>query len=180
MVKEVLKKDASSFSLNEGTAVYTGSLLNSGTHIIDLLQFWFDGNIRHAKGISNHSVSESFGEPIAELECDGNIIQLVRNLDPNLEINGISLTGVSYTIEYALSDRHAVTIQPHLERPQDNLARRPYELRTGSMDIGFLDYQARVTSHLADAMNGQPVSLATSVDAIKNLDLIRSINRKEL
>jgi len=179
MVKEVLK-DASSFSLDEGTAFYTGTLLNSGTHVIDLLQFWFDGDVRHAKAKSNRSASKATCEPIAELECDGAIIQVVKNLDSNFEINGIRLVGTRYTIEYALTNSQTVTITPREEGLQGRLTQPPFGLRNGSMDIGFRDYQARVTSHLADAMNGQPVSLATSVDAIKNLDLIRSINRKEL
>jgi len=179
MVKEVLR-DASSFSLDEGTAFYTGTLLNSGTHVIDLLQFWFDGDVRHAKAKSNRSASKATCEPIAELECDGAIIQVVKNLDSNFDINGIRLVGTLYTIEYALTNSQAVTITPRKEGLQDRLTQPPFGLRNGSMDIGFRDYQARVISHLADAMNGQPVSLATSADAIKNLDLIQSINRKEL
>jgi predicted dehydrogenase len=179
MVKEALK-DTSKFSLDGGTAFYTGTLLNGGTHIVDLLQFWFDGNVRYAGRKPSRSAAKTSDELIAELECEGVIIQLVKNLDPNVELNGIRLVGTSYTIEYALTNSQAVTITPRKEGLQDRLTQPPFGLRNGSMDIGFRDYQARVISHLADAMNGQPVSLATSVDAIKNLDLIRSINRKEL
>jgi predicted dehydrogenase len=157
---------------------YSGGLLHNGTHMIDLLQYWF-GNLAMATLIGEQVDASHLGvrerrSPDAALEFAGGQVILVGRGASGFDLHEIEVVGDRGAIRFDGLTPDAVEIFRYPNCMSSPVA-AGHQLNCKHELLGLQWYQLEVVGELASALNGDNCSLATIQEAVDNVRTIEAI-----
>ena len=157
----------------KGTAWYTRGLLNNGSHLINLLEFWL-GPVQQTKITDSSSVCDQHDSEIdVQILFQHGTVSLRSAWGEFYTHNAIELLSPSGRLRYE-QNGDSILWQSAAEEPPF-LDQKVLAERTELIDNTMHRYQWAVTDQLANAINGKPHHLCTGADAVNTLEVINGI-----